>query len=228
MDCLTPPPTPPHRDQLGLSPLTSSPPPTSPLTETNNNNNHNHNDTTTTYNNNSLAQINSLLLRSRCDSEKTLLDQTVEQDEEGQETVQLRVTLQVEVGSQGTRQEIIDKIEYELREFLNGNRQNTGGGQGEITVNELQNIEEELKLVRRQLKRAQQSIQDLRSNNQNLRLQACEAIKISHQAEQDLDKVLEAFKLKRGDSTSTRRGGGGSSWVVVFALLVWVVFINCS
>ncbi|GAA5995067.1 hypothetical protein JCM5350_003991 [Sporobolomyces pararoseus] len=231
MDCLTPPPTPPHRDQLALSPLTSS-----PLTETNNNQNSNNNN-----DNNSLAQVNTLLLRSRCDSEKTLLDESntegeEEEEEEGQvesgnqvqeESVQVRVTLEVRIGRESSPREVAEKIESDLREVLNGLRENKERGQGETKGSEFQKMQEELRVVKRQLdvlqKRAQQSVQDLRLNNQSLCLQASEAIKISHQAEQDLDKVLEAFKSNR-----TRGSQGGSSWVVAFALFVYVVLSKCS
>lgn len=142
MDCLTPPPTPPHRDQLALSPLTSS-----PLTETNNNQNSiNNND------NNSLAQVNTLLLRSRCDSEKTLLDGVntegeEEEEEEGQvesgnqvQEESVRVTLEVQVRNQSTPKEVVERIESELREVLKGLCENKARGQGETRGSEFQKV----------------------------------------------------------------------------------------
>ncbi|GAA5888957.1 hypothetical protein JCM16303_004684 [Sporobolomyces ruberrimus] len=228
MDVYTPPPTPPRLDstlQLSPCPLspTSSCPPLSPDSATSED----------PRNSLGLVNMNGLsVVRSRCDSETTLLnnDQEVE-EEKGQETVDKGGN---ELGGRET--EMMIDLE-KLREILleNARDSNVEGGERffclgkachERESSKVAQLEEELKILRQRYKRAQQSIRDLRSNNFSLRLEASEAIAISHQAERDLSQVLLAFKLKRGQQDPSGRDGG-RRWILVFALLVWVFFTKC-
>ncbi|GAA6018190.1 hypothetical protein JCM11491_005626 [Sporobolomyces phaffii] len=109
------------------------------------------------------------------------------------------------------------------------------GGGGHKAIRENHNhsvsvalLEQELNHVRRQLKRAQQSIRDLRTNKGKLERKFGEQVEIARQAELDLDKVLVALNLERGAIAGGRISCGtkksrGSSWSVVIALFVWVL-----
>ncbi|GAA5899318.1 uncharacterized protein JCM6883_005180 [Sporobolomyces salmoneus] len=214
MDQVTPPPTPPQHDSLPLAPPFT--PPASPLSDE------------------SPPSLDLLhtLIRPRCDSEKTLLDEDTtsdlanEQGEGEEEGIDansgidgdaVRVTVDLRIRNGNSDQEIKEKIERAIRQCFRGvgETENKGEKTQDPSQPEVVRLEEELKSLRRKLERSKQSIRDLRWNNSRLRSQANEAIEISLQAEGDLEKVLEAVKVKG----ECERGKGGGNWAVVKATI---------
>ncbi|GAA5825933.1 hypothetical protein JCM5353_003459 [Sporobolomyces roseus] len=210
----TPPPTPPKRSHLSFNSPPLSPP-DSPLS------------IFTSY----PTHLNPAY-RSRCNSEKTLNNnELLFENNKGFEKIggaekEVRVEVKVKIGLGETRESLQRKIELAFIENEEDTQEEEGGKgvvaeksevereQGDEDKIHLQ--EEELRILRCKLKRAQQSIHDLRRNNTALKMQTSESLAIAHQSEQDLERVLKVLKLTR-EHVGVPRGGGGGSWIVVFS-----------